>query len=355
MTRPHIEPFVELNESYKPFKIPGFIGAHYKVLSLDVDTGACSLKVRFDGGFKRKPGMSYSDMELFVLEGGMLVDKEYYGEGHYLFLPAGMAMGAIEVPQGCEAIVMYNDSEPTYEESDAHHQLALKESYVSLNSYEDAPWAGGSIVSPSVATGCMLKLLHFDPLTEAMTFLYCMTPQFMQDNISYHDCAEESYHIWGTSWMLQFGDLPTGGYFWRPPYINHGSFRSKLGCIALGRTDSKLHNYFHFNPWTNPDENRSRAAATLYRQKPQLFKWVNAGGHNHPHGPQGQLEHPTPPADFEHPDYTDNAQVKILNEQEYTFHEMDHLHGNYDPDAAHAKAHTHGHAHDHGEGSDHEH
>ena len=88
-----------------------------------------------------------------------------------------------------------------------------------------------------------------------------MTPQFAQDNISYHDCAEESYHIWGTSWMMQFGELPTGGYFWRPPYINHGSFRCKYGTIALGRTDSKLHNYFHYNPWTNPQDNLRRAAA----------------------------------------------------------------------------------------------
>jgi hypothetical protein len=65
-----------------------------------------------------------------------------------------------------------------------------------------------------------------------------MTPQFHQDNISYHDCAEEGYHLWGTSWMMQFGDLPTGGYFWRPAYINHGAFASEYGCIALGRTDS---------------------------------------------------------------------------------------------------------------------
>lgn len=357
MTRPHIEPFVELNEDYKAFKIPGFTGADFKTLSLDVDMGACTLKVRLNNGFSRKPGLSYSDLEIFVLTGAMKVGDELCTEGHYMFIPAGVSLGAFEVPQGCEILMMYNDSEPSYEESDVNHPDALKEAVVSLNSYEDAPWMGGSIVSPSVATGCMLKLLRFDPLTEAMTFLYCMTPQFMQDNISYHDCAEESYHIWGTSWMLQFGELPTGGYFWRPPYINHGSFRSKLGCIALGRTDSKLHNYFHFNPWSNPDENKSRAAAVLYRQRPQLFKWVHAGGHNHPHGPQGQVDAPPPaPTDFEHPDYTDQAQFKILSEQTYTFHEMDHNH-KAEIEAAHKFAHENGiaHGHDHTDGEDHEH
>ena len=58
MARPHIEPYVELNDPYRRFDIAGFKGSHYKVLSLDTDTGACTLKVRFDGGYKRKPGLS---------------------------------------------------------------------------------------------------------------------------------------------------------------------------------------------------------------------------------------------------------------------------------------------------------
>ena len=118
-----------------------------------------------------------------------------------------------------EAYEVLGLAEPHFEPSAENHHFALAAGYISVNSYEDRPWASGSIVSPSTATGVMLKLLRYDPLTEAMTFLYCMTPEYIQDNISYHDCAEESYHIWGTSWMMQFGDLPTGGYFWRPPFI----------------------------------------------------------------------------------------------------------------------------------------
>jgi hypothetical protein len=303
VARPHIEPHVELNEPFKKFDIAGFKGSHYKVLSLDVDTGACTLKVRFDGGYKRKPGLSYSDLEVFVLNGTLKVGKQVWTEGHYAFIPAGVALGAVECSKGAEALVMFNDSEPTYIESDRNHQLALTEAYVSVNSYEDRPWGPGNLVSPSVASGCMIKVLHYDPLSEALSFLYCMTPQFAQDNISYHDSAEESYHIWGTSWMMQFGELPTGGYFWRPPYINHGSFRCKYGTIAFGRTDSVLFNYFHYNPWTNPDENKLRAAAKLYRARPQLFDWVVSDGHNHPHGPQ----------DFQHADYQNDSQIRLLH------------------------------------------
>jgi hypothetical protein len=303
VARPHIEPYVELDTKYKKLDLSGFKGSEYKVLSLDVDTGACTLKVRFNNGFKRKPGMSYSDMEIFLLEGRMKVGKEVWTRGQYIFVPAGMAIGAISVPQGAEALVFFNDSEPSFLESDRNHQLALTAAYTSLNAYVDAPWMTADIVNPSVAVGCLMKPLHYDPLTEGISFIYCLAPQFRQDNISYHDCAEESYHIWGSSWMLQFGDLPTGGYFWRPPYINHGSFRCEIGTIAFGRTDSKLHNYFHFNPWSNVDENRLRAVAHLYRQRPKLYQWAASDGHNHPHGPE----------DFEHKHYHDDAQVRQLH------------------------------------------
>ena len=85
MARPHIEPYVELNNSYKNFSLPGFAGgSHYKVLSLDKDLGSSTLKMQFDGGYKRKPGMSYSDMELFVLKGEMKIGDTNCVEGHYL-------------------------------------------------------------------------------------------------------------------------------------------------------------------------------------------------------------------------------------------------------------------------------
>ncbi len=309
MARPHIEPYCELVEGYKDFTLPGFPkGSHYKVLSLDRDTGACSMKMRFDAGYARAPGMSYSDMEFFILQGQLKIGDKVYGPGQYIFLPAGMALGALASEQGCETLMFYNEGEPTFVESDSDHRLAVPQAFINVHAYHDMPWIGTARKSPGVATGCLVKLLRFDPITKATTFLYSMTAEFSQDNISYHDCAEESYHIWGTSWMMQFGDLPTGGYFWRPPYINHGAFASRQGCIALGRTDAELFNYFHFNPWTSPEENHARAAAKLYRERPDLWKWVSSEGHNHPHGPE----------DFEQADYYD--QVKHLH------HDHDHDH-----------------------------
>ncbi len=283
MARPHIEPYVESNAEYKQFDLPDFSsGSQYKVLSMDSETGACSLKMRFDAGYRREPGMSYSDAELFILEGRVQIGERTYSRGHYFFIPAGIAMPEMHSPEGFEALVFYNDGQPSFIESDQHHELALTEAFVSTNAYLDAPWLGVARRNPGVASGFAVKSLRMNPVTKANTFLYAAIPEFIQDNISYHDCAEEAYHIHGDCFMMQFGELPTGGYFWRPPYINHGCFSSRQGCIALARIDGELYNYFHFNPWTTPDENARRAAAQLYSEKPQLWDWAIMHGHNHP-------------------------------------------------------------------------
>jgi len=313
MSRPHIEPYVETDVPWKKMTLPGFPkGMSYKVLSLDDETGACSLKVLFEPGYSQPPGMSYTEMELFVLTGSLTVGDKVQGPGFYMCVPAGVAMPAISAKRGAQCLVYYNYGEPSFVESDSDHPNAERSQLAMVNSYEDMQWTSTNFF-PATAPGCLVKVLKFDERTQAFTFLYCMTPNFWQDNISYHDCAEESYHIWGTSWMMQFGDLPTGGYFWRPPYINHGAFACKLGTLALGRTDSQLYNHFHFNPWTNPDENRERAASRMQQWKPDLYKWVATGDHNHP-------------VDFEYP-----------GDHGHNHGDIPHHHGDNDFSHAHAQ------------------
>lgn len=283
MSRPHIEPYQAGRATFRQFNLPGFPrGMRSKTLSIDRDTGACSLVVRWPSGYRLPGGLSYSEFELFLMSGDLMLGGRRLQPGHYLWVPAGVCLEELTTSRGCEMLWMYNYGEPSFVASAADHPLAQRARMVDINAYEDLHWLSGRR-NPAVAPGCMVKVLRVDPVTKGNTFLYCMTPNFWQDNISYHDCSEESYHIWGTSHMMQFGNLPTGGYFWRPPYINHGAFSSRLGCLALGRTDSELFNYFHFNPWTSIEENRDRALRMLVDERPQLHRWALArDGHNHP-------------------------------------------------------------------------
>jgi hypothetical protein len=313
MARPHIEPFVDTTVPFKKMTLPGFPkGMQYKMLSLDTDTGACSMTVMFEPGYELPPGMSYTELELFVMKGYIEMDGKQHGPGTYICLPAGVHLPAMKMPRGIMGLMFYNHGEPSFVESDADHPLAERDKLINVNAYEDMQWTSTNFF-PATAPGCLVKIVKFDERTQAFTFLYCMTPNFWQDNISYHDCVEEAYHIWGSSWMMQFGDLPTGGYFYRPPYINHGAFRCKLGTLAIGRTDSQLYNHFHFNPWTTPEENRERAGARMLAWKPDLYKWIATGDHNHP-------------TDFEFP----HAHYNEKGERIFHHHEggdMDHHHG----------------------------
>jgi hypothetical protein len=282
MARPHIERYLEPDAPWKKMTLPGFPKRmRYKVLSLDPDTGACSLKVLYEPGFRRSAGMSYSDMELFVLAGSLEVGGRTHGPGSYFFVPAGVTLPPWSAPRGAQVLQYYNHGEPRFVESDSDHPDAERDRLVAVDAYEGLQW-GSAAARPTTAPGCLTKVLRVDPRTHALTFLYCMAPNFWQDNVSYHDCAEESYQIRGTCWMLQSGDVPTGGYVWRPPYVNHGPFASKVGTLALGRTDADHFHHFHFNPWTNVEENRERAASRLQQWKPELYAWVATGTHNHP-------------------------------------------------------------------------
>ena len=324
--RPHIEPFCDRDVCFKNMRLPGFApGMRYKMLSFDPETGGCTMSVQLDAGYRQPPGFSWGERELVVIEGELQVGSRTCRKGHYFFLPAGYALPEVRSESGCLLLEMHNTGEPSHEESTEHHPLAQVELYHDVDSYMDIPWAMGNVAKPSVAAGCLIKLLNYNPISHAMTFLYCMTPGFWQDNISYHDCAEESYHLWGTSWMMQFGDIPTGGYFWRPAYINHGAFASEYGCIALGRTDSKLFNHFHYNPWSTPVENADRSFARLYQRDPLLYKWAFSKIHNHPHGPE----------DFEQTMQRRGDEKGHDTEHASDGHRHDHWHGHHhhDPDS----------------------
>ena len=133
-------------------------------------------------------------------------------------MPAGSALPEISSDQGCLVLYICNTGEPSHEEAAELHPSAQAQLYHDAESYMDISWAAGNVAKPSVASGCMIKLLNYNANSFAMTFLYCMTPNFYQDNISYYDCAEESYNLRGSSSRTQFGHVSTGGFFWQPAH-----------------------------------------------------------------------------------------------------------------------------------------
>ena len=109
MARPHIEPFVDRDVSFKKLVLPGFPkGMQYKMLSMDSDNGACSMTVAYEAGYKQPPGMSYSEYELFIMSGSINVGSKTYGPGSYFFVPAGRT-----APTGCSSPATSTMRSPT--------------------------------------------------------------------------------------------------------------------------------------------------------------------------------------------------------------------------------------------------
>ena len=275
MGRPHIEPLIDTDVTQKTLTLPGWRpGISYRTLSVDTENGACTQIVEFAGGFKQPAGFSTSEWELFILDGSLEIGGEKYTRDHYLFVPAGYRLGEIKAHEGCRAIWFFNDHYPDWVEADAHRDRAVdRKAFISTNANNEVRWIVPSFF-PQTEPGIFIKILRMDEFTGAFTGLYNMVAGFWQDNISYHDCMEESYHIWGESWMAQFGYLPTGGYFYRPPYINHGPFQCAYGTYAIFRTDSWLVNHFHWNPYTTVEENKVRVLDKVRARQPLLTDWT---------------------------------------------------------------------------------
>ncbi|MBP7616629.1 MAG: DUF4437 domain-containing protein, partial [Steroidobacteraceae bacterium] len=142
MARPHIEPFVDRDVSFRKFTMPGFPkGMQYKMLSLDPDNGACTMTVMFEPGYRQPPGMSYSEYELFIMTGSITVGDKVHGPGSYFMVPAGVTIGAMSSPRGATGLLFYNYGEPSFVESDSDHPQAERHKFSMVNAYDDMQWA----------------------------------------------------------------------------------------------------------------------------------------------------------------------------------------------------------------------
>jgi len=75
--------------------------ASFKVLSANPVTGAQSLLVRFQPGYRQKAaGRHSSAVEFFVLEGGLRMGEHEIGKGAYIYRPAGSAEPAMQSEHG---------------------------------------------------------------------------------------------------------------------------------------------------------------------------------------------------------------------------------------------------------------
>jgi hypothetical protein len=86
--------------------------------------------------------------------------------------------------------------------------------------------------------GISRKNLRNDPVTGERTFLSMVLPHSeppgAKGPTEQHPVVEEAYVISGSLVGPQ-GEMFPGGYFWRPPFVEHGPFGTRWGCVSLIR------------------------------------------------------------------------------------------------------------------------
>jgi len=239
MARPHIE-FVQ--SQVLPFLegVPGGTreGVKSRILSIDDDQGDSSLQVRYPAGWSAsEPHYIDVDEELFVLEGSLVINGRTYGKHDYGHLPAGYYRSTMMSPAGAVVLTFLNGEAHTVPSSSAGSMFdeRLLVEHIDTRRMEGETGKRKHMNSGDWdPSGTIHKKLFLHPDTGELTWLIGMMPYWSTPRTEIHPVVEEEFAILGDI-CFPLGMMRDGGYFWRPPGIEHGPFATWGGCLHLCR------------------------------------------------------------------------------------------------------------------------
>lgn len=239
MARPHIE-FIQ--SQVLPFNdgVPGGArdGVTSRILSIDEDEGDASLQVRYPPGWSAAgPHYVDADEELFVLEGSLEINGRVYGKHDYGHLPAGYCRMSMTSPSGAVVLTFLNGPAQAVS-ADSHGSMydeRLLVEHIDTRRMEGETGKRKHMNSGDWdPSGTIHKKLFHHPDTGELTWLIGMMPYWSTPRTEIHPVVEEEFAILGDI-CFPIGMMRDGGYFWRPPGIEHGPFATWGGCLHLCR------------------------------------------------------------------------------------------------------------------------
>ncbi len=233
MARPHIEFVQEQSIPWRDAQ-PGLgpAGTTLRVLSVDDETGARTVLVRYPTGWERRaPEHLEADEELLVLDGEIELNGVAYGPLCYAFLPAGFLRRDAVSRQGALVLVFYEGA-PRYVSGEASQEPALERLVEKIDAL-DGDWGGG--FHPQFPAGAGRKYLRQDAETGDQTWILGTMPLRFSRKPEKHPTNEEMFLLSGEV-VSPIGVMYPGAYFWRPPEVWHGPYGTKTGNLYIFRT-----------------------------------------------------------------------------------------------------------------------
>lgn len=252
--RPHIE-FIP--SGWLPWQTAALAnlrpGATARVLSRDETDGACSLIVRYPGGYARGTETLAVDEELIVLEGAIEIDGTHYGRHDYAHLPRGLPRSGLHCEHGAQLLTFFS-AEPRLQDAAARTPAYDPARLVRRIDTRALPGMSGPRKHMGSEGfnhgGTVHKLLFDDPLTRDKTWIAGLPPYWSCETTERHPVCEEEFALAGDIHMPN-GIMEAGAYFWRPAHVEHGPFGTVGGTVHLCRGKGGLYST-QFSPAQRP-------------------------------------------------------------------------------------------------------
>ena len=243
--------FVQPERLYwRPLTLSGVPAAEFKQLSFDDKTGARTLLVKLPPGWKQAPGYHSSDLELFVVEGGISIGGKPMGRYAYAYYPAGHAH-SFATEKGATVLEFWGGA-PDYVQS-ATSKAGAKTGAIDGLAYSDIPTTGPASLpkfrdEPVMKNSPVhVKVLRQDAASGETTWIETIPGGTRTMR------GEGKLPLWASSasWKEGFliaGDmtmsecLPQGeaagtyapdGYFFRPAGVRHGGLSLYSDSFAV--------------------------------------------------------------------------------------------------------------------------
>lgn len=239
MARPHIE-FIQCQVI--PFTKGLYGGSRDEIetrtLSIDDTDGSSSTILRYPAGWSRNtPHVLQADEEIFVLEGAMTINGVTYTKHCYAHLPKGYVRTNHSTEKGAVVLTFFSAEPAAEDRGSSTDDFDDRKLIELIDTQKMSPHTGKRKHMNSGdwdPSGTTHKKLYEDPDTGELTWLIGMAPGWWTAKAEIHPVVEEEFAILGDI-CFPIGVMRDGGYFWRPPGIEHGPFATWGGSLHLCR------------------------------------------------------------------------------------------------------------------------
>lgn len=247
MTRPHIEFIHAQDLDWKKGVLPGALAElDCKVLSMDDETGACSLILRYPENWSLDGPVHLAGAhEFLVLDGSLTIGEHSYPFDSYAYLPAGFTHESWRTKSEVVALTFFS-ARPDIAAGPGN----MTEDAVPYLYLHEMKWSSADVDPDLDHLRIAHKILREDEESGAKTMILdCGAqshPLNWEDGALAHPCVEEMFLLSGDI-ITERGAMHAGAYFWRPPDIWHGPFGSRNGNLCVIR----FLDGHHVNNWSD--------------------------------------------------------------------------------------------------------